>query len=518
MRQVVRIVSGKWASLLCVLVFVVGCRPPQILQFTPSAELRSMTDGIEDPEEKSILQKLQQQIETEMVDRFGKPAKPIVFGDPKADRATLEHGAEVYAYRCAQCHGVNGDGKGAVAQYLVPPPRDYTKGIFKFTSTPYGSKPRHSDLVNTLRRGIRGTSMPTFDDLDPADLAAVVDYVIYLSQRGELEQKMVAIAKDDEALPPEAIQGAIDDIASRWKEAQSQTVMPLTAMPAMTPETVARGRELYFQQVCNKCHGLDGRGGLSGGIDIGADSWGHKGAAADLTSGMYRGGGRPIDIYRRIYSGINGTPMPGFSQVFANDPDNIWYLVHYVRDLGERRRRNQPPPKDPMAGITAASNPAAGTLIPAGALPSETEQAKKELDEAARATEPPAPPAPKPAAPDAKMEPKSDAASKEANATEEKKADGAKQEEAKKEEGKEEDKKDEPEKKSTDEEQAKSDEKPATEEKPKTEEKPQAEEKLATEEKSATEEKPTTEEKPAAEEKRKSEEKPASEEKEESPS
>lgn len=503
MRQVVRIVSGKRASLLCALIFVVGCSPPQILQFTPSAELRSLTDGVDDPTEKGTLQKLQQQIESEMLERFGKPAKPIVIGDPKADRSTLEHGAEVYAYRCMQCHGVNGDGKGAVAQYLAPAPRDYTKGIFKFTSTPYGSKPRHSDLVNTLRRGIRGTSMPTFDDLDPADLAAVVDYVMYLSQRGELEQKIVAIAKDDLALPPETIQAAVDEIAGRWKEAQSQTVMPVTAMPAMTPETVARGRELYFQQVCNKCHGLDGRGGLAGGIDIGVDSWGNKGAAADLTSGMYRGGGRPIDIYRRIYSGINGTPMPGFAQVFAKDPDSIWYLVHYVRDLGERRRRNQPPPKDPMAGITAASNPAAGTLIPAGALPSETDQAKKELEDAARATEPPSAPKPKPAAPDAKMESKSDAAPKETKAADEKKADDAKKEEGKKEEA---------DKKPADEPKANSDEKPKAEEKSATEEKPKAEEK------SATEEKPKTEEKPAAEEKPKSEEKPATEEKDKSPS
>ncbi len=507
MRQVVRFVSGKRASLLCALVVVVGCSPPQVLQFTPSAELRAMTDGVEDATEKATLQKLQQQIEKEMEDRFGKPAKPIVFGDPKADRSTLEHGAEVYAYRCIQCHGVNGDGKGAVAQYLAPQPRDYTKGIFKFTSTPYGSKPRHSDLVNTLRRGIRGTSMPTFDDLDPADLAAVVDYVIYLSQRGELEQKIVTIAKDDEALPPEAIQGAVDEIAGRWKEAQSQTVMPVTAMPTMTPETVARGRELYFQQVCNKCHGLDGRGGLAGGIDIGVDSWGHKGAAADLTSGMYRGGGRPIDIYRRIYSGINGTPMPGFSQVFAKDPDSIWYLVHYVRDLGERRRRNQPPPKDPMAGITAAANPAGGTLIPAGALPSETDQTKKELDEAARATEPPTLPAPKPAAPKAKMEPKSDAASKEAKTGDGKKDEG-KKDEGKKDEGKkDEGKKDEGKKEEGKKEEGK-----------KEEGKKEEGKKEEPEKKSATEEKPKTEEKPAAEEKPKSDEKPAPEGNDKSPS
>ena len=82
---------------------------------------------------------------------------------------------------------------------------------------------------------------------------------------------------------------------------------------------------------------------------MGKDAWGHDAAAADLTSGMFRGGGRPIDIYRRIYSGISGTPMPGFAQVFAKSPDDIWYLVHFIRDMGERRRRNLPPLK-PTAG------------------------------------------------------------------------------------------------------------------------------------------------------------------------
>jgi hypothetical protein len=103
---------------------------------------------------------------------------------------------------------------------------------------------------------------------------------------------------------------------------------------------------------------LDGRGGLAGNIEIGKDAWGHETAAADLTSGMYRGGGRPIDIYRRIYSGINGTPMPGFAQAFSEEPDNVWYLVHFVRDMGERRRRNLPPGAGPAQQPTPTNEPA----------------------------------------------------------------------------------------------------------------------------------------------------------------
>jgi hypothetical protein len=102
-----------------------------------------------------------------------------------------------------------------------------------------------------------------------------------------------------------------------------------------------------------------------GNIEIGKDSWGHMSPAADLTSGMFRGGGRPIDIYRRIHSGINGTAMPAFDQVFAQEPDNIWHLVHFIRDTGERRRRNLPPVEE----STATPAPATPTPadVPAGA-------------------------------------------------------------------------------------------------------------------------------------------------------
>lgn len=83
-------------------------------------------------------------------------------------------------------------------------------------------------------------------------------------------------------------------------------------MPAYTPESVAAGAEIFQKRECFKCHGRDGRGGLAGGIDAGKDAWGFTDPAADLTSGMLHGGQSPLDVYRRIYGGINGLPMPGF--------------------------------------------------------------------------------------------------------------------------------------------------------------------------------------------------------------
>jgi mono/diheme cytochrome c family protein len=336
---------------------LVGCRPQEAPQFSRSAEFQSLLELAENDEDRKLWEGLQGQIEAELAQRCGTPLAPIVFGDPQADRARLQQGAQVFIFRCQQCHGITGNGQGTVAQYLDPKPRDYTKGIFKFTSTPYGAKPRRSDLLRTLRRGVTGTSMPAFDDLAPEDLEAVIDYVIFLSQRGELEQDLVVLAQDEEELAPELVQESVDTIRGRWAEAESQLVMPATPMPPLTAETIAKGRDLYLQQACNKCHGIDGRGGLAGNIEIGKDSWGQVAAAADLTSGMYHGGGRPIDIYRRIHSGINGSPMPSFQQAFANEPDNIWYLVHFIRDIGERRRRNQPPEVQPTPETPAPSEP-----------------------------------------------------------------------------------------------------------------------------------------------------------------
>jgi mono/diheme cytochrome c family protein len=53
-----------------------------------------------------------------------------------ADEAEqIEKGKQVYTVYCVTCHGPNGDGKGPVGMTLDPPPRDFTKGEFKYGST-----------------------------------------------------------------------------------------------------------------------------------------------------------------------------------------------------------------------------------------------------------------------------------------------------------------------------------------------------------------------------------------------
>jgi len=47
----------------------------------------------------------------------------------------LAKAGQLFKMYCANCHGEKGDGTGPLGKTLVPPPRDFTKGDFKFGGT-----------------------------------------------------------------------------------------------------------------------------------------------------------------------------------------------------------------------------------------------------------------------------------------------------------------------------------------------------------------------------------------------
>ncbi len=320
----------RWAACAAMLACcgsIVGCQREAEPQFA-SAEALSQLE----PE-------LQTAVQQELRKWSGTPSDPKLIGGDPQDAARLKRGGEVYRRNCQQCHGVTGDGAGPAAPFLTPRPRDYRRGIFKFTSTPYGSKPRREDLMRTIERGVVGTSMPSFRLMPKQDREAVLDYVLALTHRGELEELLITVAESEGELDDEMTAELVDSITERWNSASENVVEPASKMPPITAESIAAGAAIFQQRECFKCHGRDGRGGLAGGIEVGNDAWGNKDPAADLTSGMLHGGQLPLDVYRRIASGINGTPMPSFGDSFASEPDSVWHLTHYVLSLADQRRR-----------------------------------------------------------------------------------------------------------------------------------------------------------------------------------
>ncbi|MCA9074804.1 MAG: cytochrome c [Planctomycetaceae bacterium] len=303
------------------------------------------------PQVLALSGELQTAVRSEVRDRVGTYSEPILLGHDDVDTAWLKHGQAVYQKRCVQCHGVSGGGDGPSAAAMYPKPRDYRKGIFKFTSTLYGAKPLRDDLIRTVNRGIRGTSMPEFKLLPKKDIEAVVDYVLTLTHRGELENQIAATADLEEEVDPELVEeDLVPLIVEAWKQAGQNEVHPLTPQPEYSAQHVIAGKKAFLTKGCSKCHGEDGRGLTADNLKAGLkDTWQNPTRAADLTSGMLRGGQLPMDVYRRIYAGINGTPMPGFANVLKEEPDTIWDLVAYVLYVSNRRRAGDSPPPGPPA-------------------------------------------------------------------------------------------------------------------------------------------------------------------------
>jgi mono/diheme cytochrome c family protein len=128
-----------------------------------------------------------------------------------------------------------------------------------------------------------------------------------------------------------------DGIAADWAEAGSLVIRPQTPMIPYNDESIELGARAFVKESCYKCHGIDGRGNRQN--NVGKDEWGRTAFAANIAAGTLHGGRRPVDIYRRIYSGINGTPMPGFASAFESQGklDTIWHLTHFVTSIVEGR-------------------------------------------------------------------------------------------------------------------------------------------------------------------------------------
>lgn len=273
-------------------------------------------------------------------------------------QVSIYHGADLFREHCIHCHGLEGGGDGPTAQFLYPRPRDYRRGVFKWKSTQRTGKPTKEDLLEIIKQGALGTSMPPFLLLPEEQLNNIADYVIYLSKRGEVERRMLLYLateappaeqlESDEAAMTETLEvlkevaaEAKADVDSQWAEAQSLVVVPEQPRPEIQygtqayRESLKRGKELYLSEKasCYKCHSADGKAKdiAPSERDKMFDDWGNPNFPRNLTLGLYRGGRRPVDLYRRIHQGIAGSGMPEGGRNLK--PDEIWDLVNFVRAL-----------------------------------------------------------------------------------------------------------------------------------------------------------------------------------------
>lgn len=70
-----------------------------------------------------------------------------------------ELGKNTYKKYCSACHGEEGHGDGPLARSMLPKPRDFTRGAYKFRTTPSGSLPTDNDIYRTISFGVPNSTM-----------------------------------------------------------------------------------------------------------------------------------------------------------------------------------------------------------------------------------------------------------------------------------------------------------------------------------------------------------------------
>jgi cytochrome c oxidase cbb3-type subunit 2 len=261
-------------------------------------------------------------------DRWAVMAYQHTFSGHQGPHVPWEHpesvqvGHDIFAMACTSCHGIAGKGDGSVGATLsprrAPQPRDLTSNEFKLRSTPSGHLPTTADLFRTLTEGIRSEGGPlTF---------GLKGYRIMPSFRHMPEEQRLELLEYVKSLNK-----------AFWARTEIKTVA-IPAPPPVTAERLARGKQLYADAECLKCHGATGRGDGRAPDEELKDNLGYPIAPTDLTkSARFKNGSRPADVYRTLMTGLLGTPMPSYGD--ALEPDQAWDLAYYVLSLSRDGRQ-----------------------------------------------------------------------------------------------------------------------------------------------------------------------------------
>jgi mono/diheme cytochrome c family protein len=267
------------AAMLC------GC------QKSPPAQFRL---NMVEMAEKEMKEENQQTIANVLLAMFGTPDDPFVLpetgldikklqlaaGPVRSDRTGVHGG--LFREHCVHCHGITGDGMGPTATFLKPYPRDYRQGKFKFTSTPTMAMPTDEDLARVIRHGVPGTAMPAFEvALTQPEVDALVEYVKYLSLRGQVEIGLVLQIQDLNigATLPEDRATLVDTVllpeVEKWQSAVQAVIQPAKPPPDDfgSDASIAKGRELFFSEKKGNCVLCHGTTALGDGQRTNYDEW-----------------------------------------------------------------------------------------------------------------------------------------------------------------------------------------------------------------------------------------------------
>lgn len=220
---------------------------------------------------------------------------------PTPDFEIYAHGRYVYERNCIICHGLRGDGKGELSETLIPKPRSFREGMFKFRTTPWDKLPTDDNLRRTITGGLSGTAMGMFTQLQPDEVTAVIEYVKSFSRRWRTPENYAETLKFP--APP------------AWLNAGRERASQIVA------------GKVLFTNICATCHGpnADGNGPTAATLK---DATGFPFTPSDLRQPHLRCGDGPADIYRVLSTGMNGTPMISYAETLTEQ--QRWQVIAYI--------------------------------------------------------------------------------------------------------------------------------------------------------------------------------------------
>ncbi len=208
---------------------------------------------------------------------------PPPLGDPSGIFSTL----------CARCHGDLGNGKGPIAVYLDPYPRDLTKAGFM-------SSKSDERLMNSIKNGVSGTSMPAWG----------------------------RVLSDDQ------IRGVLDHIRKNYvkepvRQIKNRQVPETNPIPA-DDASLKRGEQLFMQR-CTGCHGkkADGKGPNS--MDM-------QPRPRNLRNADFLNSVGDRRFFESILYGVQGTAMPPWLDYGLTQKD-VGDLVNYLKSFNKNKNK-----------------------------------------------------------------------------------------------------------------------------------------------------------------------------------
>jgi len=245
-----------------------------------------------------------------------------------ASAEQLNIGKSVYAEYCMACHGADGKGNGVASKGLIPPPRNFTLGLYKFGKVVAGELPHDKDMVHIIQNGLNGSAMFPWDISD-GQANAVWQYIKTFAPdvwdgRDKKLGKPLIVNNDPFGLPRKTF-------------------------------AIQKGKEVYHGVAqCQSCHrayvsmqelsdinfkyneerlALDDFDEDLYDLKLQDSDHNYRSLPPDFTWHWVRSAKTVEDIYIRLLSGVSGSGMPSWIDTITDE--EIWAVSYYVKSLME---------------------------------------------------------------------------------------------------------------------------------------------------------------------------------------